>query len=427
MGKIRVKNFGPIGDGLEQDGYLAIDKATLFIGNQATGKSSVAKLFSTLTWLEKSLFTEELKAGEITSDNRFVNQYCAYQGIQNYFKKDTNIDFWGQYCRFRFLDGKLKLDEQYIASASNSQDGITVESGKNKHNYYYLKPKIMYIPAERNFLSVVERPEKIKNLPLPLYTFLDEFERSKSELKSAIDLPINGVRFEYQKSSNTSYVKGEDFLLKLNYASSGIQSLLPLYLVSSNLAQSIHQESSREVKEISLEQQQKLRKEVDQIMSNEKLNDEVRAALLERLNNSYKNQCFINIVEEIEQNLFPTSQRELLYELLKFSNMTDGNKLLLTTHSPYILNYLTLAIKAGQVKNKLQANEKQQDNLNQIIPLDSCVDPKRVNIYEFTNDGIIKKLPTYDQIPSDDNYLNNELVDTNEIFDQLLELEESIL
>lgn len=56
MCKIRIHNFGPIKKGfIEDEGWIEIKKVTLFIGNQGTGKSSIAKLISTFIWIEKAL------------------------------------------------------------------------------------------------------------------------------------------------------------------------------------------------------------------------------------------------------------------------------------------------------------------------------------------------------------------------------------
>ncbi|MBK8701664.1 MAG: AAA family ATPase [Saprospiraceae bacterium] len=56
MTKIRIKNFGPIKDGYqENDGWLEIKKVAVFIGNQGSGKSTVAKLISVFMWLENRL------------------------------------------------------------------------------------------------------------------------------------------------------------------------------------------------------------------------------------------------------------------------------------------------------------------------------------------------------------------------------------
>ena len=59
--------------------------------------------------------------------------------------------------------------------------------------------RIMYVPAERNFLSVVDRPDKLKNLPATLYTFNDEFDAAKNKFSNGLELPINGTRFVYDK------------------------------------------------------------------------------------------------------------------------------------------------------------------------------------------------------------------------------------
>ena len=45
MSKIRIENFGPIKEGYPHDeGWMDIKKVTIFIGNQGSGKSTVAKV-----------------------------------------------------------------------------------------------------------------------------------------------------------------------------------------------------------------------------------------------------------------------------------------------------------------------------------------------------------------------------------------------
>jgi len=67
MNKISIKNFGPIKEGyLEDDGWMDIKKVTVFIGNQGSGKSTVAKVISILIWLEKSINRGDINNGGIT-------------------------------------------------------------------------------------------------------------------------------------------------------------------------------------------------------------------------------------------------------------------------------------------------------------------------------------------------------------------------
>ena len=45
MSRIKIKNFGPVREGGQtNDGWIDIKKVTVFIGNQGSGKSTVAKL-----------------------------------------------------------------------------------------------------------------------------------------------------------------------------------------------------------------------------------------------------------------------------------------------------------------------------------------------------------------------------------------------
>ena len=411
MTKIKVKNFGPIKTGFEEDnGFIDIRKATIFIGNQGTGKSSIAKLISTLIWLEKALYRGEVTEKYATSYSRFTNTYCNYQNLKNYFLPETEIEYEGKVYNIRYKENKLSID--------------TVDNTKN-----YVVPKIMYVPAERNFLSAVTQPEKLKGLPQSLYTFLEELERSQQELSSSLRLPIGDVEFEFDKRNRISNIVGNGYKLRLSEASSGFQSLVPLFLVSRNLALSINKEKDSSRNEMSSEEQKRLKAEIEKILSNQNLSDELKQTALGILSSKYRNGCFINIVEEIEQNLFPESQRDLLYKLLEFVNLTVDNKLILTTHSPYIINYLTLAIKGSAILQKISSlsNTDELDHqLDSIVPKLACISASDVIIYELTKEGEIKRLPDYNGLPSDENYLNVSLDETNQSFYDLLEIEESL-
>ena len=390
MSKLRIKNFGPIQEGyLENDGWLDVKKVTVFIGNQGSGKSTVAKLISTLSWIEKAMVMGTLRQDELNTHNRFLKQ-LAYQRIEKYAKPDTSIEYIGKAFSLSYMDGKF-------------------EAHKSKENGYLL-PKIMYAPAERNFLSSVDRPDKLKNLPSTLYTFNDEFDAAKNLFASGIELPINKVRFEYDKLNKLAHIVGENrnYELRLSEASSGFQSTVPLFLVTKYLSDSLSAEEDPSIKENSLEEQKKLDKEIKAILNDPQLTPEIRQAYLRQLSAKRKRACFINIVEEPEQNLFPSSQRSLLFELL-FHTKREGNKLVMTTHSPYLINYLTLAVKAEMVKNNLE-KEDALNKLAAIVPLQSALSGKDLVIYELDEEaGSIRVLPDYKGLPSDENYLNSSL------------------
>ncbi|SFW86588.1 ATP-binding protein [Chitinophaga sancti] len=415
MNRIKIQHFGPIGEGFsDDDGFMDIKKFTVFIGNQGTGKSSVAKLISTLSWLEKALFRSEIKENYVTGYNRFVKEYVNYQNIRNYFRENTVITYEGAAYNFDFRDGKLQI---------NRNPGNIEE--------VYRAPKIMYVPAERNFLSAVENPEKLKGLPKTLSTFWEEMQRSLQELSASIELPLGNAKLEYDKLNRIPKIDlGEGRKLRLSEASSGFQSFIPLFLVSRNLSMSINRESNSSKNQLSGEQQQRLQMEIERIILDTSISQEVKENAMRLLSSKYKNESFLNIVEEIEQNLFPQSQKIILFKLIEYANRLEKNQLILTTHSPYIINYLTIAIKGYQLWNKMKGRDQNlslQEKLNEIVPLNSCVDGEETIIYQLTENGSIFKLPSFEGIPSDNNYLNHILADINDSFDKLLEIEEEIV
>lgn len=411
MSKIRIKNFGPIKEGyLENDGWIDIRKVTVFIGNQGSGKSTVAKLISTLSWIEKSLYRENSTKSEVKRKPKFQNYYCDYQNLKNYFQQNSEIEYVGDAFTMHYKDGRLNIQDN-----RSSRDDYAV-------------PKIMYVPAERNFVSAVSQPDKLKYLPKPLYTFLDEFERSKQELSESISIPINNLKFHYDKKKSESKIIGNSHELLLSEGSSGLQSLIPLYLVSKNLAEGINSVSDNSKNKASLDEMKILRQRIIKVLTNPKLTEELRLSAIEILSSLTKNDCFINIVEEPEQNLFPTSQWSILKSLLNFNNMEEDNKLILTTHSPYIINYLTLAIKANFVYKKMidtVNNIELSKKINDIVPLNSRVNSTDVVIYELDEiSGKIKRLKDYEGLPSDENYLNEKMAENNEMFAKLLDIED---
>lgn len=414
MSRIRVKNFGPIKEGyLSNDGWLDIKKVTVFIGNQGSGKSTVAKLISTFTWIEKSLVRGDYNKKWFERKNKLKNQYLNYHRLENYFKTNgdkTMIEYEGEAYSIKYENGILIINE-----TANRQ---------------YPLPQIMYVPAERNFITYVKTPKELKLSSESLKEFLTEFDNAKNEMKGLEKLPINNIDIEYDKLNDTLNLKGDGYKVKLTEASSGFQSLVPLYLVSSYLSNSVKKQSETNKETMSSEEMQRFKKGVEEIWSNDSLTDEQKRVALSVLSAKFNKTAFINIVEEPEQNLFPTSQWKMLQSLLKFNSMNRGNKLIITTHSPYIINYLSIAIQGEYLENKIIKSPNRDvllPKLYGLIPKESLVSASKVVIYQLEEkDGSIQKLETIDGIPSDKNYLNNTLAESNLLFDSLLEIEQEL-
>jgi len=214
--------------------------------------------------------------------------------------------------------------------------------------------------------------------------------------------------------------------VRLTESSSGFQSLVPLYLVSEYLSKGVKEKSGNIDGGMSSEEIERFKELAFEIYLNDNLTEEQRRAAISAISYKFNKTAFINIVEEPEQNLYPISQQQILNSLLKFNNMSMNNKLIMTTHSPYLINYLTLAVKADNLKEKVNS-ESLKTKLNDVVPLDSTVNSNDLVIYELEEiEGSISKLKNFEGIPSDKNFLNLLLGKGNQQFDSLLEIEEEL-
>lgn len=395
MRAITIQNFGPIKD----SSRLEIKPLTIFCGQQGSGKSTITKLISTLSWIEKALVRQQVSENYVMANNRFQSTYCKYHYIDSYFRTDSYIKYEGEAYTIEYKGGKLII--------------------KPKKQGQYKMPKIMYVPAERNFMVAVEHAEKIAGLPPSLMTLQDEYRKALAE-PGDLSLPINGFSVQYDRLNKIAWLHGAGFKVRVYEAASGLQSVIPLILVSRNLAKQIKDGTAHP---LSSEEKEKMHKEVEAIYKMN-LNEELRNAIIQKLNQRYENICFWNIVEEMEQNLFPSSQMTVLFSLLEIFNQDEGNELILTTHSPYVLDYITLAAKAGMMKVAFDNDKDKLKKLNDIIPLGSVIPEGTYVIYQITEEGIVEQLPLQSGLPEDYNYLNSYLEETNSIFDNLLELED---
>lgn len=410
MNKIKIRNFGPIKKGfVDNDGYIDIKKVTVFIGNQGSGKSVVAKLISTFTWIEKALTRRDYEKTHFEEKDTLRDQYFSYHRLENYFPKDNKflIDYIGESYNIRFENGIVSIEEA--------------------NNGSYPLPQIMYVPADRNFIANVRTPRSLKQISPSLAELVTELVNAGQAMKSPMLLPINkGVFVEYNKQKDSYSIKNNEYKLDLTEASSGFQSLVPLLLVSWYLSDSVKKQSENSNELLTSDQREQFRKQFKEINDNPDLTEELKRIAISELGKKFTKTAFINIVEEPEQNLYPASQRGMLESLTSFNNINRGNKLVITTHSPYLINYLTIAVKAFALKDMVRTTELEKKFL-EVIPRASTINPKDLAIYELDEkDGSIKKLEDYNGLPSDENYLNEQLAESNELFAKLLEIQQAL-
>ena len=390
MSNIIIRNFGAI---KELSTPIEIKKVTFFIGNQGSGKSTVAKLIATFMWIEKALFKESYNPQWFEKNNTFRDLFLSYHRLENYLKENTYIQYIGSAFSITYTKGQLSFEKKEMA---------------------YALPQLMYVPSERNFISYMKSIRELKVASAALNDFLAAYTYAKEKM-TEIPLPINESYLLYDKDRDILYVKGEDYKVQLSEASSGFQSLVPLFLVSDYLVNSIRNKTEP----MSIEERKQFEKQIKEIYANPYFTEEQRRSAANALSEKFNKTSFVNIVEEPEQNLFPTSQRDMLYSLLKINNEITANKLIITTHSPYLVNYVSVSVEAGKLKQGIIAEKGGQ--LSEIVPINA----DDLAIYQLKEeDGTIELLDSYEGIPSDENMLNLQIDETNNLFADLLDFKQ---
>lgn len=413
MTRLRVKHFGPIRDGVKNDGWIEFKRVTVFVGNQGSGKSTLAKLYSTFSWIEKALVRGDHDKAWFEEEDRLSKTFLVYHRLENYITAEqeskTKIEYEGEAYTIKYSHRRM-----HIAPSSS--------------NVYQL-PQIMYVPAERNFISYVSQPQELRLSSASLKEFLVEFNYAKENMIGHLSLPINNAKLDYDHFTDTLSVQEADYKLNLADASSGFQSAVPLHLVSQYLANRVKERIEDRQESMSIKEIERFRKEAENIFS-DALTTEQKRVLISTLSSRFNKTAFINIVEELEQNLYPESQWKVLQSLLQFNSLVNNNRLILTTHSPYVVNYLTIAVQGKHIQDNIIRKNRLPDllpKLAKIIPLHALIDSTELTIYQANEKtGSIEKLPNIDGIPSDNNFLNLSLSEGNDLFDRLLDIQEEL-
>lgn len=425
MCKLIIKNIGPV-----KNIDMSVNKVTFLLGPQSSGKSTIAKVLCHCQWIEKRCYTNfEEESTKFIEGTNFVDGFVEYYRFEGYFRTDSYIRYEGNYIELEYQEKKLTIKK----------------NGKTTYEY----PKLCYVPAERNLVAAIPNLRKYNDTnDLILYFMYDWFEArdylKKLDLEKIVE---RQVKYEYIASRNSELIlDGNESEIELKNASSGLQSVVPLMMVSTYILQDIYRRykplSSEQMLQLSKatevvkrvtekinayikEQEEKgevgeLRIEVD-----EAKNNPILRAILERdpavqdLLSSIKKEFFYKrsdiYIEEPEQNLFPDAQQRYVYWLMKqIKEPTKQHSAFVTTHSPYVLFALNNCLMGGLAGGKLSEAEKAG-----CLSKESWIGPDLVTVYEI-HDGELLGIQEKSGLLMQ-NYLNRSYGKVNAEFMTLLE------
>jgi len=103
--KLTIKNFVPI-----KDMSFEFKKINIFIGDQSTGKSTVAKILSLVKEMFDLVLEDESKQIYRFNENAFEEQLKIH-GLTNYLNSNSFIEFDDSTNYFKYECGKIFINK----------------------------------------------------------------------------------------------------------------------------------------------------------------------------------------------------------------------------------------------------------------------------------------------------------------------------
>ncbi len=360
--RLIIKNFGPI-----KHIDIPVRKINVLIGNQGTGKSTVAKLLA------------------IFKDASFIVYPDLYNSfnlfyLNNFSQENTEIDFISENFTVKYtfkkgfetkysteLLGFVELYKREMLSENSDPNSKQLLLQNTVEKIQSLTGQSWYVPAER--VKIMTNPNDA--LDGTANSYLKRFSNNYYSVRNhfnSFDIPF--LELKYTFKNNKEILSKNEKELSLSESATGFQNILPIILFTQQFAPT-----------------------------------------------GFAKGYFI--IEEPELSLFPTTQKDLINYIVERIYPLD-DILFLTTHSPYILtslNNLLYAYKIGQTNS---------EETNKIIDKKYWVNSKEVSAYLLNEKGEAEDLMDYEI-----NQIRAERIDEisrkiNEEFDALLNIEYNI-
>ncbi|MFC7774190.1 AAA family ATPase [Flavobacterium sp. GCM10027622] len=413
--RLIVKNFGPL-----KDIAIEVREMVTFIGAQASGKSTLAKLLSIL---EDENFRRDHKItfeGELKKYNIF--SYLRKDTFISYDNLSSSINFP---FKFEYTNGQFEKGTP-LEILSHLKTISKEDRDKNKDILFPViinalcwnidyslshNPKIFFdlfsnSQEKIDLLQKIVNQRKTKQRPAieesDINTILNFLNKEKN-VDNLIELYETVITlFPRVFLFDSLYIPTERIFLHLiaentlGLINNNVQ--IPKHLLESGQD---YEKALHTIKELPLtiiDKKIKYKREgktsyiyhnevekVDLLESASGLQSIIPILLLVEYAKSQKDKYNFNfVVEEPELNLYPKAQHELIKYLVG-NCLFDRKNLIITTHSPFVLaslNNLLLAHEKGIAKPK---------EVSKIIKKESWLNPKNFIAYELKN-GKAKKI-----------------------------------
>lgn len=416
MQKIIIKNFGPV-----QDAEIEIKKVLILIGEQASGKSTIAKLiyfFKSLRnyWLECLIVSFRNYQSEESFSSSIID--FTHDFIQNKFQelfnikrtKSFEITYYYSLEKKTYL--RFEFREDNVLSTKFSENFMDAKFLKKVSNFRESFEKYIKDRVNKENIELILSQDEYENAYTSFSLYLnDKFENEQNQqlfMISGRSVSVNySDLFEKELFANLRNKKTPsiDELLTLEFMTR-VSIVKDIFRKISGFEGGIQYRTNSENKKKILE---KIVSIVYTILKGKYVIDDLGEAIILKdktktsLNDSSSGQqesirilqeifmvCFyqgakaLRIIEEPEAHLFPVAQKQLIELLALMVNYQPENQLIITTHSPYILTVFNHLLFASRVVAK---NPAAEEEVKEIVDKDCWLDPNEFSAYSLGNES----------------------------------------
>ncbi|MCQ2211449.1 MAG: ATP-binding protein [Paludibacteraceae bacterium] len=455
MQKISIQNFGPI-----KKAEIELSPLVVLIGEQASGKSTIAKL----VYFFKSL-SDEFLTRYYQSENKkidYINHVIIpirakfYDLFGSTFHlPNFTIKYW--YNESRNIE--LTLDERKKLNVLLSDNFFSKDDGSELQTYkerlVQLKSDISLIPniakeiqlKEQQTTCLHQMTDKVNSIFCnehndslfviagrnAMVGYSETFEKMLFEKRLKQDMD-KGKRVFETKDQTIDETLMLAFMQKVTY----MRQLFNKFGNFEGLKRTAEETGKKELASELREANNLINKVIKGSYASSEYNEQIfidedkkRYVYLKDASSGqqesirilqdaflsiYSDNSIFRIIEEPEAHLYPEAQMYLLQLLSLMLNHKESNQLIITTHSPYVLSIINNLMYAYQI------GQKNFKETNQIINGKTWLNPSRVKSYMLSNGS------SEDIIDKELYLIKAEKIDgvsiiLNEQFDKLLNLE----
>lgn len=407
MQKLIVRNFCAI-----QEAEIEVSRFLVLTGEQASGKSTIAKLIYFFQTLRNDFFDIILEKTDFETDfadyrisfisfirDKFRNYFAPFINtspnlyVEYVFTEDNiiriseniKVDFAPNFYRDIFQNTKTTITNiRQLPKPTNKYEQLNMEKQRvrlfealnNQINQLFnsffaeeplfskekILPNVLYIPDNRNI--TVSYGEQFRSY----------FSIATNSTRSSLNVEEDFI------SSFMYYTLGlKDWFLKQNPNNSLTQNSFRLLKGNYNIKGDYEVLELENGKNIPLNFASSGQKEVIRILQ-------------DMIYQHHTKKSFFRVIEEPEAHLFPNAQLDLIQILTYVTNQNNGT-MIITTHSPYItiiFNYLCYAAKIMRLAKEKNLEDLLEQNFwnnseFSFFDKDCVVEPQNFRAYAMKN------------------------------------------